>query len=925
MPSDNITPPSIESSQEPLATAPSESGVLVCTIIARNYLPQARVLARSFAQQHPDGRFVALVIDDVEHEVESEPFEIWRPEDLDLAATEFRRMAGIYDLMALATCLKPWFLEALLGLGADTVIYLDPDIRLYAPLDDVASLARGRGIVLTPHLTAPIPTDGRRVTETDILGSGIYNLGFIALGSNVGPFLEFWKKRLRRDCYIDHGNQRFVDQRWIDLVPGMFDCHILRDSKYNVAYWNLGHRELSWTGNIYTIDGQPLGFFHFSGFDPRKPHILSKHQGDRPRILLSDRPALARICEEYRSALYEEGFGTFAPSEYPFDVLPNGITLNEKLRTLYREWVVECEDDDEETPDDLFSTHGAEAFAAYLMTPNRGSRLPLWLLWEWSHRVDLQNVFPKPEGPDYERLIFWAQEEVFYGRLHPRLVEWDRQQGWPTSSAVIRRWASPVDTVPGICVAGYLRAELGTGEASRLVLETVERAGIDSATFVYRNTKSRQDHPIEEVSRDNLNVNVIAINGDQFSAFAGLVGQKFFEGRYNIGFWAWELEEPPRGFEQGLQYVDEIWTVSEFSRASISCMTDKPVYTLPYPMSSPSIPEGIDRVALGLPSGFVFLFCFDFFSVSERKNPIGLIQAFVSAFSPGEGPTLVIKAINGKFRGPDLEQLRYEAADRPDIVIIDRYFDVKERTALMAACDCYVSLHRSEGFGLTMAEAMAIGKPVLATGYSGNLDFMHEDNSYLVPWKLVEVPSGCEPYPAGDHWAEPDITIAAQLMRQVVQDPASAAEVAARGQASVLKTHGFSVAIPFVQKRFRHAQEVLALRSTGEHPGEAPVTGIQPLIGLAASTPALDAPSPHPAVASVVRRVVRRAVVHQELHRQKVDIALAQALEALQTQVDSLGRRLDRLVAAESQSDKGLLEVSAAELGDGVEPETHRG
>ena len=125
-----------------------------------------------------------------------------------------------------------------------------------------------------------------------------------------------------------------------------------------------------------------------------------------------------------------------------------------------------------------------------------------------------------------------------------------------------------------------------------------------------------------------------------------------------------------------------------------------------------------------LPDGFLFLFVFDFFSVLERKNPLGLIDAFARAFRAGEGPTLVIKTINGDRKLHDLEKLRAAAEGRQDILVIDDYYSAEEKNSLLGLCDCYVSLHRSEGLGLTMAEAMGLEKPVIATGYSGNLDFM---------------------------------------------------------------------------------------------------------------------------------------------------------------------------------------------------------
>ena len=131
---------------------------------------------------------------------------------------------------------------------------------------------------------------------------------------------------------------------------------------------------------------------------------------------------------------------------------------------------------------------------------------------------------------------------------------------------------------------------------------------------------------------------------------------------------------------------------------------------------------------------FTFLFMFDFFSTLQRKNPLGLIDAFTRAFAPDEGPRLLLKTINARFRPEAADELRRRIGERPDIELVDRYLDPRQNAALIARADCYVSLHRSEGFGLTLAESMALGTPVIATGYSGNIDFTTPSNSYLVDW-----------------------------------------------------------------------------------------------------------------------------------------------------------------------------------------------
>lgn len=209
-------------------------------------------------------------------------------------------------------------------------------------------------------------------------------------------------------------------------------------------------------------------------------------------------------------------------------------------------------------------------------------------------------------------------------------------------------------------------------------------------------------------------------------------------------------------------------------------------------VSHPIVPpksSSASKAELGLPPGFVFLFCFDFNSVPERKNPLAIVDAFEQAFQPGEGPSLFIKCINAETRPQYFDQLCSRAATRADIRVRDFYLKAEDLAAMMAASDAYISLHRSEGFGLTLAEAMALAKPTIATGYSGNLEFMTASNSWLIPFRMTPVPSGCEPYPAGSGWAEPDITAAADAMREVFENRAEAGKRGSQAKQDILRLH----------------------------------------------------------------------------------------------------------------------------------------
>jgi glycosyltransferase involved in cell wall biosynthesis len=184
------------------------------------------------------------------------------------------------------------------------------------------------------------------------------------------------------------------------------------------------------------------------------------------------------------------------------------------------------------------------------------------------------------------------------------------------------------------------------------------------------------------------------------------------------------------------------------------------------------------------PGWFVFFFTFDFDSVFERKNPLGIIRAFRGAFSPKDRVLLVIKSSHADLC-PDESKLLQATAEDANIRILDAVISRPELDALMMRCDCYVSLHRSEGFGLTMAEAMSFGKPVIATAYSANMDFMTPANSFLVRFRLAQIDQDHGPYRKGWTWADPDSEHAAELMRLVYEDQDMARGIGERAKADV--------------------------------------------------------------------------------------------------------------------------------------------
>lgn len=344
---------------------------------------------------------------------------------------------------------------------------------------------------------------------------------------------------------------------------------------------------------------------------------------------------------------------------------------------------------------------------------------------------------------------------------------------------------------PAVRVTGYLSHTLGLGAAGRGYAQALKAAGVSVSTSSVplhhlELPVQLQDgygrHSFEDLAHEDgedvpHGFEIVAVNAEELPSFVARLGEGYFQGP-RIGVWGWETDTIPARWQRAFALVQEIWVYSDFMAQNIGAVAPVPTLALPPPVQPPAQPAEPTR--LGVPEdGFLFLFVFDYLSTIQRKNPVGLIEAFKRAFSPGEGPRLLLKTINGPLRPLAEEEVLWAAHGRPDVHVIDRSLSGEELGGLMAACDCYVSLHRSEGFGLTMAEAMAIGKPVIGTGYSGNLDFMDERNSYLVEYELGRVGPDCEIYPPEGTWAMPSVEHAAQLMRRVVERPE---EAAARGE-----------------------------------------------------------------------------------------------------------------------------------------------
>ncbi len=350
-----------------------------------------------------------------------------------------------------------------------------------------------------------------------------------------------------------------------------------------------------------------------------------------------------------------------------------------------------------------------------------------------------------------------------------------------------------VNSSLGINIAGHVKGDFGLGVGVRGNIRAIETVGIPyvinnlllnfkppETDTTYTNFSEDNPYPINLV-QTNPNMMGQSINKDG----SPVLTEKYFQGRYNIALWLFELPQIPPEWDFAFDWFDEIWVMSNFCAEIFAPSSPIPVFKV---MPSLNLPKpSLNRESLGWPKNkFIFLFMFDFTSCYERKNPIATIKAFKQAFGQSnEDVLLVIKYRSPQYYPHLRDQMVAEAADCPSIRFIDGNLRREETNALVYNCDCYVSLHRAEGFGLTMAEAMFYGKPVIATSYSSNVDFMNVNNSFLVKYKLVTTTEVHLPYPAGSIWADPDIDHAASLMRYVFDNYQVAKEVGARASREI--------------------------------------------------------------------------------------------------------------------------------------------
>ena len=769
-----------------------------CTVTTSDLLPEAIVLSQSFMQHHPDAEFFIVCLDRpwalsafaplapdrvgiiAASSLPDIPplrrllFEWAHPGPLRAAwasciAAVFRQSPETELLMAFA----PWTLvhdslgaQSLLDSDASwaltkrmTRAFSAPESRSGTPLDAQAQprSALFRSADAEMH---DLSLRARTIHEVDVLLGSTLSPDFAVFHRSALPNVLVWlETRLlamasRSETWRVGLHHPELLERVIDVAASLFAPRIVSDAGIDVAPWNIGERHLERLsdGSVGAL-GSRLKTTNHSGYSHDRPWTFRPDQSMKSPWDLNDSRVAGEIWQNYGEAVARiRSSAAFPRLAEGAVIAPNTIFSPSGRYALRAQQVRDSLSDHHDEPLNAFE----DEFAAGI------SRIA-WLRSDTIlHGTSL--------GPDERRVIQRLGDDKRFIATRPPAVP-----GSNHVAGIAERGRSP----HGVDVLGHLRSVSGLGEAVRRLLGILQRAGVPTTAhdLPMSSNPSRLKIDVDDALHHAILLSVI--NGDYTADARQLVGPASYDKRYVIGQWAWETEVLPLEHRRGFAYVDEVWANSTFVRDIISTVAPEhiPVLYVPAPVEMPEIDPSLDRSFFGLDSRTMLLFMFDYLSTIGRKNPVGAIEAFREAFDPSDGVQLVVKSINGSRSPEPSEEVRWAASGRKDIILADGFLSRKEANTLLKLSDIYVSLHRSEGLGFTMAEAMLLGRPVIASAYGGNLDFMDDQNAVLVPTTRGTADRDYPPYMVGSAWAEPDLSFAATAMRDLVRNPEKRARI----------------------------------------------------------------------------------------------------------------------------------------------------
>ena len=789
------------------------------TICSANYLPTAKILIDTL-ELNTD-RDIYIIICDKKQEKIKDFFSKNRVKVLfveDLKIENFDRFILRYSILEINTAIKPFVFNHLLGKSYDKVFYFDPDISIESSLEKFEKILDNHNALLTPHIRTPYE-DESNPSLRDISNSGIYNLGFLGLRSSddvLNKFLPWWKEKCEFECYSSIKEGLFTDQKFCDYLPVFVQkSYIHYGSDANIAYWNLHERKITEINNNFFSNDQEVLFFHFSGLSYDESFAFSRLSKHENRFKKNISPGLRKKINEYlqdlkkNSELFKKlqidsyyGLNTFKEVEldiskrsYIKTLEASNIKIN--VKEISAEW---------------FNSPARELSKNKYITRN--------FLGLYLSREDLRSAFNIKTSDGTDAFLRWIKHEIdnnnlpadwkivmprriekrFFGfQLKIRLFGFLRSivRNFPSllSISLIAKLRSSIKSFllgealgsekihnenpilfssfdseniskKGINIFGYFDANTGVANGAKLMDDVINEANISSTRF---NVDINDNSVITKCikSKKDWDISLFHVNADQTPFCIPFVDNNL-SSSYKIGFWAWELDRFPAKFLESGKFLNDLWVPSNFIADSIMRSCDFEPKVVPHALDVHSSGlYGMDK-KLKIKDKFTVATTFDCDSYIDRKNPAATLNAFIRASEDKdfkENSCLIIK-LSGKMGRRKVISEINEAQEKNkfNLILIDQHLSDEEMAGLRNVTDVFISLHRSEGFGLNLIENMSAGNLVIATNYSGNTDFMNHENSLLVDYKMISLKENQYPEWEGQFWADPSIEDASKKL-----------------------------------------------------------------------------------------------------------------------------------------------------------------
>jgi glycosyltransferase involved in cell wall biosynthesis len=702
-----------------------------------------------------------------------------------------------YKTIEYCTAIKPSLFLSLAEQFPRCVLhYFDPDIAIYNELAVLRQFSEEHSITLIPHMTTPTD-DEFRLTQLHILRAGVFNFGYIGWNPTFKsglPLIQWWQGRLRKDCRIALEEGIFTDQSWGVFFCSSPEAGILYDQSYNVAYWNLHERCISRNSSAeYLVNNRGLNFFHFSGYSPTENEQISMHQNRHSFI---NNKELKVLFDEYASNLFKAGFVYWRDSHGTAKIANNTSNRKKEISELVESKVRS------KIPDPFKKPYKNLLMAAILSfnykakfeykrkvskLTKKARELPpskiikkqpikgknsVFKFFLKRVRVATDNLCKKKseeENCSYFGLwLYWLSS--FIKQLFVQLNQIQKKD------LITTKDNTSYDS--SIALIGYITAETGVGESARGIVRAIESGEGKLDIFDIRGHYARAEDS-EYASKVSLKIGknknyktcILCVNADQVEVtiksepgnIHGLSDRK-------IAYWYWETEKLPLNYVHASKHFDQIWVATSFvKKAFIDSGIRCPVNVIPPALSA--LPEryydgthfNLDNYG-GRP---ILLSVFDATSFLGRKNPIAAIRTVQGLQTKTSiRPLLVLKTTNLE---PKDEIYLKSICPDVEILILNRYLTKNETLSLIKISNCFISLHRAEGLGLSLIDAMRIGTPLLATDYSGPIDFASQENAWMVPWKYTNATIEDGPY-FGSPWADPIEEKATDMLIEILSN-----------------------------------------------------------------------------------------------------------------------------------------------------------